>query len=166
MGVIIGLSAAGVTAPAHASDPLQLDCSVLAPGGGNGSTHYDPVIGTDKWAWSLSGIATCNDQFNGQYQLTFTGAGTSTGLGLCSADGTVTNLSLAMDITLLSIDTGLTKEVHENWGASTTTFPEGTPFVVTLNGATAGAGTIVTHIFDHCPPGGTSSTVYQWTQSL
>jgi len=166
MGAVVGLSAFAVTVPAHAADPIQLDCSVLAPGGGNGSTHFDPVPHTDKWAWSISGIATCNDQQNGQYQLTFTGAGTSTGLGLCSSSGTVDNLSIAMDLTLYSIDTGTARSMHENWGASSTTFPETTPFLVTQNGAQIGQGTLITHIFDHCPPGGTSSTVFQWTQSI
>ena len=166
MGAVLGISALAVAAPAHASDPIQLNCSVLAFGGGNGGTDFQHVVGTDTWAWSVSGIASCNDQSNGQYQVTFTGAGHSTGLGLCSSDGTVSNLSLAMDLTLYSVDTGLAKDVKETWGAPSTTFPETTPFLVTQNGNQVGQGTLFTHIFDHCPPGGTSSTVYQWTQSL
>jgi hypothetical protein len=71
-----------------------------------------------------------------------------------------------VDITFLRIDTGVPITVHEVWSADNTTFPETTPFTVNQNGNQIGEGTLFTHIFDRCPPDGTPSTVYQWTQSL
>jgi len=159
--------AAMAAAPVHADDPVQIDCTLLSlGGGGNGGTTFHHVVGTAVWEWQSSGIASCGSGGQSQYEATFTAAGKSTGLGLCSPEGTVTNLALQVDMTFFKIDTGTPISIHEVWGADTTTFPETTPFLITRSGSQIGQGTLFTHIFDRCPPDGTPSTVFEWTQSL
>jgi hypothetical protein len=165
MCAVVGFTAASAVGTAHAGTPVTLNCTVLGFGAGNGGTTFTNVPGTDNWDWALQGIASCNGDNNGQYEVTFAGTGSSEGLGLCSS-GSLLNLALKMDLTVYSVQQATTQVVHEVWGAPASTFPETTPFGITQNGATIGLGTLFTHIFDHCPPEGTSSTVYQWYQTI
>jgi hypothetical protein len=167
MGLVVAVSAVATVAPVQAADPIQLNCTLLGPGGGNGGSDFTNLPGTDIWTWNINGIASCSSQTQGgQYEAFFTGTGKSNGLGACSPAGVVNNLSILVDITFTRVDTGTSITDHENWGAGTTTFPETTPFTITQNGQAIGYGDMFTHIFDHCPPGGTRSTVFQWTQAL
>ena len=166
---VVGFAAVAVTSPAHADSGAPLNCTELAPGGGGtGQAQFNKVPGPgDKWAWHFRGIASCGSEAtSGSYEATFEGVGTSDGLGQCSPTGTVNNLSIAVDITMFSTQFGTVRNLHETWGASTTTFPETTPFVVSQGANTIGVGTLFAHIFDHCPPGGTQTTWFQWIQEF
>jgi hypothetical protein len=165
MCAVVGFTAVGAVGTAHAGVPVTINCTVLDFGGGNGGTTFTNIPGTDNWDWALQGVASCNGDNGGQYEVTFTGAGSSEGLGICTS-GSILNLSLNMDLSVYSVQEGTTKLVHENWGAPVTTFPITTPYAVTQNGNAIGLGTLFTHIFDNCPPEGTPDTVYQWVQTL
>jgi len=155
--VVTAVSLCVVGAPtASASLTPNLECTT----GANLEVIND--IG-NHWLWSLNGGGQCADG-NTTYQAQVAGTGTSTGLGLCDASGVVTNLSIQVSLTLTNVVTGEITTRLEKFSSPITTFPIATPFIVTGSGNTIGAGNLDTHIFLHCPPGGTPSAFLVWDQ--
>jgi len=116
--------------------------------------------------WSIVGGGSCVSQEN-PYFLEFTAAGTSQGLGLCSADSTlpfiVQDLDLIVTGTLTSSNptNPAVKGILQHWTAPITTYPLGTPFLVTSNtGDIFGAGIFWNHIFLNCQ--GSPVATFQW----
>lgn len=147
-------------APTHtsAADPESLVCTVAAV------VQTVPAL-NDHFRWTVTGVGSCFDAAfpsRGTQQLTVTGTGTSQGLGLCSPDLVVNNLSINVDITAVDSGSGLVRVFKENWGSPVTTYPVAMPF--TVSGSATGAGVIFTHIFAQCPPGGTSSASIEWAE--
>lgn len=136
---------------------------------GAGTAHAAPAIGcfasghvqvtpdattSGVWDWSIQGTGTCVGTFRGPFLAEVQGAGTSTGLGLCTGL-LVQNLNLNVLVTLLSNSTGKFTTVSEAWKAPITTFPLVTPFVVNKGGLD-GAGLIATRVRLMCPAGSSS----------
>jgi hypothetical protein len=115
--------------------------------------------------WTITGQGTCLSQ-NNPYFLSFTGAGTSQGLGLCSNDGLpflVQDLDITVTGTLTSSDftNPAVKGILQHWTAPITTYPLGSPFLVTRNtGDVIGGGVFWNHIFLNCQ--GSPEATFQW----
>jgi hypothetical protein len=115
--------------------------------------------------WTIAGGGSCVSQDN-PYFLSFTGAGTSQGLGLCSNDGLpflVQDLDIIVTGTLTSSNptNPVVKGILQHWTAPVTTYPLGTPFLVTSNtGDVFGAGIFWNHIFLNCQ--GSPVATFQW----
>lgn len=141
-----------VAAPANAGP--QLHCVA------NGNVFVSGGPGT--WTWGVNGAGTCLNFLSGNYLVSFTGSGTSTGLGLC--DGLlVQNLALNMTLTTFNIRTGAVSVFNETWGAPITTFPIATPFLI--GGGKSGLGVILTRVLVNCPPGGASVATFVFDTS-
>ena len=145
-----------VTAPAASAGTKDLICTT----GANLQLIND--IG-NHWLWTLNGAGECTAP-DSTYQAQIVGTGTSVGLGLCDASLVVTNLSIDVTLTLTSFTTGVVSTRLEKFSSPITTFPIATPFIVTGPGNIVGAGNLDTHIFLHCPPGGTPSAFLAWVQ--
>jgi len=115
------------------------------------------------WLWALAGGGQCVG-LDAVYTANIAGSGTSTGLGLCDSSGVVVDLDIDMALTLTSTVTGQAKAEDDHWQSQVTTFPLSTAFTVVHNFITVGLGNLDTHIFIHCPPGGTPSTFLVWDQ--
>ena len=153
--IVLGSFSASGVHRATAALTANLECTAGA----------DLEIVTDRpghYLWTLAGGGQCGDG-NAVYTAHIDGAGTSVGLGLCDS-GIVTNLDINVLLTLTSTVTGVVSTHSEDFEAQLTTFPIATPFTVVQNFNTVGVGNIDTHIFLHCPPGGTPSTFLVWDQ--
>ena len=115
--------------------------------------------------WTIAGGGSCVSQYN-PYLLSFTAAGTSVGLGLCTDDGLpfiVRDLDLIVTGTLTATNPfdPVVKGILQHWTAPITTYPLGTPFLVTTNdGAPFGGGVFWNHIFLNCQ--GSPVATFQW----
>lgn len=125
--------------------------------------------------WSIVGKGSCVGDNQGTYMADVAGIGTSDTLGSCDGDGTdplMANLELAMTVTLTSTGNPLANKVlTETWSAPLTTFPTASPFLISDGGVMSGndfvgAGTILTHIYRICPPGGTPAGQLVWARTL
>jgi len=144
---------AAIAAPSSALSPLPITCTAAGT--------VTTVPGTPD-AWSVSGQGSCQGDLQGTYFLSFTGAGTSEGLGLCPAppgDIVVQKLSIGVIGTLTNAATGVTTALAQTWFAPLTVYPVGTPFLIREGGGVVGAGSIFNHIFLNC----SGSPVAQFT---
>lgn len=125
------------------------------------------ALQNDVYSWKLVGSGSCQGSLSGTLGVALSGSGSSFGLGDCSGDPAVTALRLNLIITLTNYSTGVVTTFPELWDADVTSYPAATAFNVEdpVNGP-VGAGVLVTHIFAKCPPGGSSSTSFQWSQGL
>lgn len=161
--VAAGISAgtatmAGGPTPASATAfPPILTCTAA----GHLETVSDVGI---HYVWTLTGGGTCADSST-TYTTDIVAAGTSSGLGVCDVTGVVQNLSLDVSVTMTSTTDGSVRALSEQFASPLTTYPIATPFLVAKNSKTIGAGNLDTHLFVHCPPGGTPSTFLVWTQT-
>lgn len=106
-------------------------------------------------SWSISGAGTCKGDLGGTYLLNLDGVGTSDSLGLCGDSGYVSNLDIAVNVTLTNVLTLVPRTHVQRWGSPISTFPVASPFVISEGGGIAGAGVIFTRIFAKCPTAGT-----------
>jgi hypothetical protein len=119
--------------------------------------------------WTIVGGGSCVSQDN-PYLRSFTAAGTSEGLGLCSDPSLpfiVQNLDLIVTGTLTSSNptNPVVKGILQHWTAPLTTYPFGTPFLVTSNtGDVFGAGVFWNHIFLNCQ--GSPVATFQWEYTV
>ena len=115
--------------------------------------------------WTIVGQGSCND-LSSTYAVSFTGAGTSNGLGLCSPEPlpfVVTDLRIAITGTLVDSLTQIPTPFIHVWVAPITTYPLGTPFLITRpNGDLIGAGNFFNHIFLNC--NGSPVATFQWVE--
>ena len=130
-----------------------------------GTLTLTPSIG-GRWVWEFSGGGSCIGDAKSPQIVSFAGSGSSQGLGACGPSGTVSDLSMTMAVSFLDPTVNETTVLLETWGAGTTTFPIATPFDITKSGATLGAGNLDTHLYAHCPPGGTSAAFVAWAQEI
>lgn len=145
---VVLLAAALVTAltgNAGAGSPFPINCHAAG--------YVLTTPGTPD-SWTLVGQGSCFGDFEGTYALSFTGAGTSQGLGLCS-DPTlpfiVTNLNIVLTGSLTNLADLSVKPITQRWSAPLTTYPLGTPFLVSkLDGTFLGGGNFLNHIFLNC----------------
>jgi hypothetical protein len=114
------------------------------------------------WVWAYGGTGQCVGPVT-TYSVSVTAAGTSQGLGACDS-GLVLNLDLDVALTLTDLSTGVSSTDSETWASQATTFPVATPFNVLKNFNIIGLGDLDTHVFLHCPPGGTPEADVVWTQ--
>jgi hypothetical protein len=98
----------------------------------------------------------------------FAGTGTSDSLGLCSGTLLVTNLKLAVDVTVTGQVTGNTIVQHQVWSAAATTFPLATEFLISSSSGppVMGAGIAIAHIYLQCGnTGNKPSAQFLWLQN-
>jgi hypothetical protein len=122
---------------------------------------------TVGWTIDLTG-ASCTTSLE-TLGGTVSGTGGSQNLGLCPAPPTSPTSSLTVDDLSIEVTESLSGALggvtlDETWGASSTSFPETTPFQITRGGAVVGGGTIYTHIYAHCPPTGSPSAYVTWSE--
>ena len=147
-------------APGRAAAPQLKACT------GAGSLNVvSQNNGTVTWALTGSGFCGTVFPITPLQNMSATGSGTSSGLGLCGNTLVVQNLSLNVAVTLTDVVSNTSQTFNEVWSAPITTFPLVSPFLVSGPGS-AGVGVIFTRIFLNCPPGGTPSLQFDWTQSL
>jgi hypothetical protein len=161
LGALVAVPVAAT--PVTASALEQVTCSAA------GTVTTAPALG-GHYDWVLSGAGSCFDtsapQSRAPQVVTIVGSGNSFGLGLCSSQGLVENLSIKVTATTVDPVLNQTRVVTENWGSPVSTYPLAVPVVVTQAGSPDGAGVIFTHIFAQCPPGGSSSASFDWSQEL
>jgi hypothetical protein len=113
--------------------------------------------GDGTWTWDVQGVGPCLNFGTGPYFVSFSGSGTSTGLGLCTGL-VVQDLNIDVNLNILNIRNGNVTSTTENWFAPITTFPIATPFFI--NDGQSGAGAIATRVGANCPPGGFSVATF------
>lgn len=155
---VVLLAAALVTAltgNAGAVSPLPITCTAAG--------YVLTTPGTPD-TWSLLGQGSCQGDLEGTYALSFTGTGTSQGLGLCTDPPLpfiVTNLNIVVTGTLTNLADLSVKPITQRWSTPLTTYPLGTPFLVSkLDGSLLGAGNFFNHIFLNCS--GSPVAWFQW----
>jgi hypothetical protein len=162
---LLALACAGAAVGGTAAVGAQrLDAAEIALACTASGTADVAPAGTG-FAWTVRGIGSCLDvalPLADAQIVSFTGTGTSDTLGLCSGL-VVSNLSIAVQMTLLDPVTNTTRSFNEVWSLPVTTYPIATPFLI--SGAKSGAGTILSHILATCPPKGTDSANYAWAQT-
>ncbi len=126
----------------------------------NGNVVIDGEPGA--WDWTVGGAGPClSGTLRGNYNVVFSGTGTSDSLGLC--DGLVVrNLNIDVKLTVSNLRTGEVYNVTEKWRAPLTTFPIATPFLIS-GGGESGLGVIATRVLLNCPPGGASVATFAFT---
>jgi hypothetical protein len=165
-GLAVGLAGSLVgagTIRAGATSEL-LGCTAsgtadVAPNSATNPTAFD---------WSIQGTGSCLDlsfPLQNAKSITFTGSGTSANLGLCS-QSLLMNLSLMVTVTLTDEVTKAQQTIQETWGLFLSNYPIATPFLVNKPSTSGGAGTILSRVLGTCPPGGTDSANFAWTQSI
>jgi hypothetical protein len=163
-----GASAAALMAFGAGSAPA----STLA-GCNGGGTLYMPTASSPSWV--VSGSGSCPIQVNlaapfAAHETTvvsFSGAGTSDTLGLCSGTLLVSNLKLNVDVTLTGTVTGSTVVQHQVWSAPVTTFPLVTEYLISSSSGPSvlGAGLAFSHIYLQCGNDGNKpSAQFLWLQ--
>jgi hypothetical protein len=140
-----------IGAGAQAAEPVLYICTA----GGSVTTTNTPDT------WTIVGSGSCNT-----YALSFTATGTSQGLGNCGSDGApliVQDLDLVVTGTLTSSNPTdpAVIGILQHWTAPVTTYPLGTPFLVTRNtGEVFGGGVFWNHIYLNCQ--GNPVATFQW----
>jgi len=123
--------------------------------------------------WQLLGRGSCLGDNHGTYFADITGVGHSDTLGLCDPQSNpfVMNFDMQVTVSLTSTsDPQFTRVYTERWASPLTTFPIATPFLDTDGGLQnedyyVGAGTILTHIYAQCPPGGSPAAEIVWART-
>lgn len=151
VGAILGSIVAVPSTPSGAAS-LPVVC--------DGAGVVNVVPSAAATAWTISGAGTCKGDFGGTYLMHLDGIGTSDNIGLCGDSGVVTNLNIAVTVTLTNVLTLQTKTQLQRWGSPVTTFPVASPFAVYHGGGLTGGGTIFTRIFAKCPTAGTPVASY------
>lgn len=153
-----GLLTAGAT-PGGAVSVVSLECV--------GTGEIDVTPGEESTDWALTGEGNCVGDRD-SWTVSVDGVGTSDSLGLCTGDPTVTNLSIDVTLDLENNTPGRPDETRsQTWGAPQTTFPGTTPFLISEDGSTAGAGTMFTRIFLRCPGNdGSPAASFEWTMRV
>jgi len=151
--VLLAAAVVPIVGPgAQAATPVLYICTA----GGSVLTTNTPDT------WTIAGSGSCNT-----YALSFTATGTSQGLGKCGNDGLpflVQDLDLVVTGTLTSSNPTdpAVIGILQHWTAPVTTYPLGTPFLVTRNtGEVFGAGVFWNHIYLNCQ--GNPVATFQWT---
>ena len=156
--------------PASAADlPRVIACNAAGI-----VTVVGGTIGPGANQWTITGKGSCLGDNNGTYFADVNAVGTSDSLGTCSdsQDPTMVNFELSVTVTLTSTsDPGNNKILTETWSAPVTTFPTATPFLISDGGLMSdndfvGGGTILTRLYQNCPPGGNPSGQIAWTRTL
>jgi len=157
----------GLTAPAVAvpKPPMRITC-LATP-----AIHIEEeTANPGTFDWTVNGTGACVAA-QGTLTTTINGAGTSSGLGLCTGL-LVQSLDITINITVTRVFSGDSFSAVDHWVAPVSTFPVATPFVI-RNGDkthTLGAGAIFTHIKLKCPPtdlgGPSDSATVAWTQNF
>jgi hypothetical protein len=163
MVVLVLALAVGLAIPANAAVPGFITC-VATP-----KVHVEASTTTPgQYDWTVTGTGACVARA-GTLTVALDGAGTSTGLGLCTGL-VVQDLDITMKTTLTRVFSGEVFNKTHHWVASLTTFPIVTPFAVNneAQDSTVGVGAIFTHIFLKCPPAPISSdsSAVTWVQQF
>jgi hypothetical protein len=160
LGAALAVVALVATMAPASAGPLSNKLICAATGNVNVGTP-DPAS-DDVVPWTVRGSGLCTGDGLGPHVATVVGEGQSTNLGLC--DGlVVSDLSVAVHITLVSVRTGATVTIDQTWRAPITTFPVATPFFIDRDtGDLAGAGVLFTRVGGVCPPGGSSGANMEW----
>jgi hypothetical protein len=148
----------GLVAPAGAVEPLPITCTAA----GTVST-----VSGQPDLWSISGQGSCQGDLEGTYVLSFTGIGSSTGLGLCpAAPGNllVQDFGMIVTGTLTNLATGVPKALAQTWFAPLTTYPIATPFLIDASAMDDGfgAGSMFNHIFLNCSGTPVAQFTFAW----
>ena len=158
MGIALVVTVGGLAAldEVAASDPLPLTCDVFDGGGlhvaDNGDGTFD---------WTVRGSGVCTGGFPENYSVSFTGAGTSEGNGLCTQSLT----SVALDVHAQFTNSAGTITRNLRWDIPVTPGVLAMPFVV--SGDSLGAGVVSTRIFLKCSgTGGTDAARFIWEQTI
>jgi hypothetical protein len=129
----------------------------------SGSGKLTALAGVPRATWQVSGNGDCFGPGQPR-QLSFTGKGTSKGLGLCTGGLLVRNLRLSVLVTQRFTVSGRVTKEYEIWSSPYTMFPLATPFLVDEGHQLAGAGIAIHHIHLMCGNAGTEpSAVFEWT---
>lgn len=168
---IVGIAAIGLAVsllPTSASAKGQIVCNAAGI-----VTIIPAPPGPGANQWSIVAKGSCMGDNQGTYFADITAVGGSDTLGACDNQGSLLMqaFELSVTVTLTSTSTGVVKVLTETWSAPLTTFPIATPFLVSDGGMMSendfvGAGTILTHIYGNCPPGGTPAGQITWARTL
>jgi hypothetical protein len=161
MVLLVMALAVGLAVPASAAAPGFITC-VATP-----AIHVSASVTTPgQYDWTVVGSGACVAP-KGTLTVTLNGAGKSTGLGLCTGL-VVQDLDIAVTMQLTRVFSGETFTKNYHWVGTITTFPLVTPFAVNNSdqSQTVGVGTMFTHIFLACPPGGNDSSAVVWAQQF
>lgn len=142
--------------PVSGADPVPITCDVYNPNGIEVSENGDGTFD-----WTLRGSGICSGGFPENFNVSFTGTGTSQGNGLCTQERTAVALSVEAQYTnsSASIHRSLRWNVLVSPGVITI------PFIV--SGDSTGAGDMFTRIFAKCSgSGGTNAARFIWTQQI
>ncbi|MGH2786202.1 MAG: hypothetical protein ACRDJ1_13150 [Actinomycetota bacterium] len=140
-----------VAAPANAA--TRINCVA------NG---FVDVSGSGPYSWSVLGSGICLDTLQGNFLVGFSGAGSSTTLGLCGGL-VVQNLSITVNMVVTNLRTLVATPATQTWSAPLTTFPLATPFLIDQGGALQGVGLLSTRILLNCPPAGNHVATFVFT---
>ena len=110
----------------------------------------------------MAGKGSCLADRQGPYLVSFTGVGTSEGLGLCDGSGIVQDFNIVITGTLKNTVTGKLTPLSEEWFSLVTTYPIVTPFLVATYDGKLGAGLLSTRIGGNC--NGSPAATFVWTQ--
>jgi hypothetical protein len=146
---------------------LALVAFVAAPAGAATrvacvANGFVDVAGDGPYTWSVVGTGTCLDTLQGNFLVTFSGAGTSDTLGLCGGL-LVRNLDITVKQNFLNLRTLKASSATQTWSAPISTFPVATPFLIDQGGALQGAGAMLTRILLGCPPAGNHVATFVFT---
>jgi hypothetical protein len=153
--------------------PTPGSCSAPAPGqtlacAARGTASTAPS--GDTYLWTVQASGSCVDGFGLQLPVTLAGTGTSATLGSCSGDQALRSLALDVDmVAALNTDPSSGYEMylaHEQFSVDTSTYPQVTRVQVVHRAAVVGNGVIDSRIFEICPPGGSDSADFTWTQTV
>ena len=143
-----------MAAPAPGIPPAPITCTAA---GTLNTVDGGPIDG-----WTVSGKGSCLADRQGPYLVTFTGVGTSQGLGLCDGSVIVRDFNIVITGLLKNTVTGKTKPLSEEWFSLVTTYPIVTPFLVATDDGKLGAGLLSTRIGGNC--NGSPAATFVWTQ--
>ncbi len=147
------------TSTGHTQVPME--CDAFNPTNGVRIVSYDPITKTASWAVNGSGICT-GGSLNENFNVSFTGVGTSTALGLCTQDLPTTDLKLFVTATFSNSNRTVTQA--QVWTVPLAIQPTSVPF--TVSGEAVGAGVASTRIFLKCPgSGGSDAARFVWAQT-
>ncbi|HEX9682816.1 MAG TPA: hypothetical protein VGA13_07020 [Acidimicrobiales bacterium] len=153
VAVLVPVTGSGTSG---AVSPLPVTCTAA----GTVSTTF---VDADTTSWALSGSGSCQGDLEGTYLVSFTGVGTSDGMGICADGPVVQDLELLITGTLTSLQPGANPQaLVARWHNPLATWPVVTPFAVNQQGGQIGAGTMWTRIFAKCPTAGSPVATFQF----
>lgn len=153
--VILGATLVGGVGTSGA-DPVPVVCDAFD---GNG-IRVTPTSG-GTYTWTVQGTGVCSGGLPENYNVSFSGSGTTQGNGLCTQEKT----SVVLVVVATYSNSFSTFSRTLRWNVPIVVGVEAVPFLV--SGDATGAGVASTRIFLKClGSGGTDAARFVWEQSI